>query len=110
MKARSRGPGAAGGGPGNLGHAPRSECPGVTGSVAVPAVGQHDPPALGPDAPGRRLKQFDDAQPKAAVADRLLAVADALGKVGDGRLKGFARLDVRAPHVPGPVAHLEPPP
>src|SRR5881227_742427 len=62
-------------------------------------VWKHYPSALRPDAPRRSFQQADHAQTQLPVADRRLAVADALGKVRHHALQRLAGIDLRAPDV-----------
>src|SRR3954454_8817705 len=78
--------------------------------IGVGSIGEDDAAALRPDAPGRGLELADHAQAQFPVAERRLAVADALGEMADHPLEGLARLDVRASDVAGAIADQEPVP
>src|SRR5262245_37515164 len=83
---------------------------GIADSVGEGGVGQDDAAALGADAAGGGLQVADDAQAQPAVADRRLALADALREVADDALQRLARFDVRAEHVAAAVTDQPPPP
>src|SRR5436190_496431 len=75
----------------------------VGSAIGWTPVAEDHTTALGPDAPGGGLQQPDDAQPQLPVADRRLALQDALGEVAGHRLQWLARLKVRAPDVAAAV-------
>ena len=68
------------------------------------SIGKDDAAALGAEAPRGRLQEPDHAEAQLPVAQRRLLFADAFGEVADDLLQRLARLDVRAPDVPGSIA------
>src|SRR5262245_33823264 len=77
-------------------------------SVGLMPIGQNHSPALRPNAARGGFQQAHDPQTHAAVADRGLAAADALGKVSRHRLQRFARIDMRAPDITRAITDHEP--
>ena len=75
----------------------------LLGSAAC-FVPERDPAALGFDAALGGFEDSDDAQARFATGERLLAFADAFGKVVDELREGFDLRNVGRPDVAGAVA------
>src|SRR4051812_38493167 len=75
--------------------------------MVIVSVGKDDAAPLGPEAAVRRVEEPGHPQAHPAVAERRLALPDALGEMSDHRLERLARLDVGAPDIAGAVADEE---